>query len=186
MPASETSSERERFRSLFEQYYPLVLRYFQKRGLPDEEAHDLSQETFLRAFRGWSRFREEASPSTWLYRIAANTFAKELRRRGAEKRSAQEVSLNAATEDGLEPLLESLADEETDGPLDEALRRERLVVLGRAVAALPDQMRTCLELRLRQGLSYQQIAVVLQLSKQTVKAHLFQARKRLKVAAQDT
>ncbi len=180
MPASPTSPDRERFRTLFEDFYPLVLRYFEKRGVRGAEAHDLCQETFLRAYNGWSGFREEASPSTWLYRIAANTFYKELRRRGAEKRSAHEVSLSEPVADGLEPLLERLADDEAEGPLDEALQRERLANLGRAVAELPDQMRTCLELRIRQDLSYQDIAVLLQVSKQTVKAHLFQARKRLK------
>ncbi len=180
MPAIETPSGRDRFRALFEEYYPLVFRYFEKRGVRGDEAHDLSQETFLRAYNGWSQFRQEASPSTWLYRIAANTFYKELRRRGAEKRSAQEVSYSAPAAEGLEPMLERLADEQADGPLDEALQRERLATLGKAVAALPDQMRTCLELRLRQDLSYQEIAVLLKLSKQTVKAHLFQARKRLK------
>lgn len=174
------ASDRAAFRALFESYYPAVHRYFEKRGFSADEALDLAQETFLRAYRGWSSFRGEAQASTWVYRIAANTYYKELRRRGAEKRAAPEVSLSTPSSPELESLLESLSDERARDPLADTLRRERLGLLASAVAALPDQMRTCLELRIQRGYSNRQIAALLKISDQTVKAHLFQARKRLK------
>ena len=178
--------DRQAFRALFERHYQGVHRYFEKRAFSADEALDLTQEVFLRAYRGWASFRGEASTATWIYSIAANTFYKEVRRRAADKRSAHEVSLSTPVGDSLEQLAEAIEDEANLDPLDEAMRRERLQKLAREVASLPEQMRTCLDLRLREGSSYKEIAVVLQISPQTVKAHLFQARKRLRMGLEAT
>ncbi len=172
--------DRDGFQRIFEQHYQAVHRYFEKRGFRGDEALDLTQETFLRAFRGWSAFRGESSTSTWVYRIAANTYHKELRRRGAEKRKAYEVSLTAPPDGELDGLLDALGDASAPDPLDTAVRREQLRRLGEALAALPNQMRTCLQLQIQRGLSNREIAELLRVSPQTVKAHLFQARRRLK------
>lgn len=67
-----------------------------------------------------------------------------------------------------------------ESPLDQALRSERREVLRRAIEELPDQMRRCTELRVYQDLSYREIAAVMRRSIETVKVHLFQARKKLK------
>ena len=180
MTAPPPDDDRQAFRKVFEQHFQGVYRYFEKRAFSPDEAMDLAQDVFLRAFRGWDTFRGESSTATWVYRIAANSFYKELRRRGADKRAAHEVSLSTTLGEGLEELAETLEDERGADPLDEAMRKERLAALGRRVAALPEQMRNCLTLRLRDGLSNKEIATVLQISPATVKAHLFQARKRLR------
>lgn len=173
------------FRHVFEQHYQAVHRYFEKRGFRGDEALDLTQETFLRAYRGWATFRGESSTATWIYRIAANTYYKELRRRGADKRSAHEVSLSAADDDGLGGLLAAIGDPRAHDPLDAAVRREQLRRLAGAFAELPNQMRTCLQLQLERGMANRDIAELLRVSPQTVKAHLFQARRRLKAAIAD-
>ncbi len=170
-------------RQLFERLYQPVVWYFRKRGFSAEEAQDLAQDTFVKAHDGWRDFRREASETTWIFRIAANTLASELRRRVAEKRSATEVSLSEPTA-GDDDLLvaELLADEFGPSAFDRLLGKQRHAVVEREIGQLPAKMRQCLLLRIRQELSYDQIAVVMQLSAATVKVHLFQGRKRLKTA----
>lgn len=191
MPPSAPVDDQARFRALFDDYYRSVYRFFEKRGFTADECQDLAQDTFLRAHRGWARFRGEAQASTWLFQIAANTYVKEIKRRSAGKRTGTEVSLTAGTGHDYGLLLaETLEDAGQHQPLEQLLDRERLSVVRDAVAALPDQMQRCVLLRVRQGLGNGEIATVLQLSPQTVKAHLFQARRRLKAAlaafAEDT
>lgn len=177
----------ENFRRLFEGYYCPVYRFFEKRGFSVDECHDLTQETFFRVYIGMGTFRREARFETWLIQIAANTYQKELRRRSADKRAGYHVSLDRptddeeATQDGVE--ITNLASER--GPLDEVLDKEQARVLREAIQELPEQMRKCVMLLVDQEMSYQEIAVLLRLSVGTVKAHLHQARQRLKVKLAD-
>ncbi len=173
----------ESYRQLFERLCQPVVWYFRKRGFSVEEAQDLAQDTFVKAYDGWRDFRGEASETTWIFRIAANTLASELRSRAAEKRSARELSLSESTPGGDDPpLAELLADEVGPSAFDHLLGKQRHALVEREIARLPVKMRQCLVLRAHQELSYDQIAVVMQLSAATVKVHLFQGRKRLKTA----
>lgn len=165
----------ENFRRLFELYYPMVSRFFAKRGFCPDECLDLTQETFLGIFEGIGSFRREAPFETWLFRIAANTYRKRLRQQSASKRAGQEVPLDSGTE-----LVQA-----TRGPNGDALDKERSRLLREAIEALPDQMRRCLILRCYRELKYREIGEVLQLSTETVKAHLFQARQRLRESLGD-
>ncbi len=173
----------EGYRQLFERLCQPVVCYFRKRGFSAEEAQDLAQDTFVKAYDGWRDFRREASETTWIFRIAANALASELRRRAAEKRSAREVSLSEPTpEDDDLPVTELLADEVGPSAFDRLLGKQRHALVEREIAQLPAKMRQCLLLRARQELSYDQIAIAMRLSAATVKVHLFQGRKRLKTA----
>ncbi len=174
--------ERERYRQLFERLYDPIVGYFRNRGFALDEAQDLAQDTFVKAYDGWQSFRAEASEKTWIYRIAGNTLASELRRRNAEKRSAAEVSLSGDVEGGQTSLAELLADEDGPSAFDRMLGKQHRRIVEREIATLPEKMRQCLLLRARQGLTYGQIAVVMRLSAATVKVHLFQGRRRLKMA----
>ena len=172
----------ENFRRLFERYYRPVYRFFEKRGLPSDESHDLTEETFIRVYRGMQSFRHEARFDTWLFQIAANTYRKALRHQSALKRAGKNVPLEIPNEqEGAEPGDTKPADSfATAGPLDEVLEKEKRRLLREAMDELPRQMRRCVMLRVYQELSYQEISIVLRLSTETVKAHLFQARQRLK------
>ena len=110
--------------------------------------------------------------TAWLYRAATTIYLKRLRAAATAKRAAVEVS-----RDGMENPEATLAvpGRQLDGLLDE----ERWRALRTAVAELPEQMRDCLTLRLYHQLSYNEIAVVKKISIETVKAHLFRARKKL-------
>ena len=168
----------ERFRRLFEIYYTPLYRFFTKRGFLPEDSRELTQETFLGIYTGIGSFRGEAGFETWMWKIANNACRKRLRWWSAEKRAGEEVPLEGAEEIAAgSPGTFSAGS--APGPGETALDRERSRVLREAIVGLPEQMRKCLMLRVYQDLKYREIAVVLRLSVETVKAHLFQARKRL-------
>jgi RNA polymerase sigma-70 factor (ECF subfamily) len=173
----------EHFRRLFERYYRPLYRFFEKRGFTAAECHDLTQETFLRVYKGMESFRREAPFEAWLYQIAANTYCKSLRWQATQKRAAQHVPLESAMAETQGPPHQSAP--LAPGPLEDVLEKERLHLLRAAVEELPEQMRKCVLLRVYQELSYQEIAVVMRLSVETVKAHLYQARQRLKAKLGD-
>jgi RNA polymerase sigma-70 factor, ECF subfamily len=165
-------SREEDFRQLFDLYYSRLHHFFARRGFPPQECLDLTQETFIGIYRGIGSFRRDARFETWLFKIATNAYRKRLRWGVAEKRDAVEVPLDSG-EEGHEPA----------GPASEEesmLRAERARLLRDAVEKLPEQMRRCLMLRVYQEMRYREIATLLRLSPETVKAHLFQARRRLR------
>lgn len=169
------------FQHLFDEYYRPIVRFFTQRGFPLEESRDLAQETFLRAFKGLDRFRGEAGIQTWLFTIAANLLRNTLREKQADKRSGEEVPLETDSGRGPSPLESALEVGRVGpgSPLDGLLARERSRQLRQAVEGLPPRMRRCVMLRLDQDLAYREIALLLQVSVETVKGQLFQARRRL-------
>lgn len=164
-------------RRIFEPFYPWVRRFFARLGYRPQDSEDLAQETFSRVFAQIGSFRQDGSFKSWLFAVAANLHRNESRHRHREKRDAPEVSLDATTEDGAPPH-EPPAPEVA--PDRAAFEKERREGLARAVRELPPQMRQVLALRIDQDLKYREIAAVLQISVETVKAHLFQARQRLR------
>lgn len=171
----------ENFRTLFEQYYQTVYRFFRRQGFSLEDARDLTQETFFSVYRGLGELREAAHFEKWLYRIAKNMALNELERRRAKKRAAAEVSLEAAREQALDSEHEVLhvVAAQAD-PSAAMLEREKREKLREAIHQLPPQMQQCIYLRVMKEQSVQEIATILGLSVNTVKAHLHQARKTLR------
>jgi RNA polymerase sigma-70 factor (ECF subfamily) len=168
----------ENFRRLFEHYYRPIHRFFSRRGASSDQSRDLTQETFVRVFQGIDEFRSEAPFEVWLFQIASNVYRNSLRSAATRKRAGRLVCSDIVTD----PLGESdFAHGSPDvGALDRVLQAERRRLLREAVMALPTQMRRCLILRVYQDRTYEEIAFVLRLSVQTVKAHLFQARRQLR------
>jgi RNA polymerase sigma-70 factor (ECF subfamily) len=164
-------------RLLFEHYYPWVRRFFRRLGYTEQDSEDLAQDTLERVLRQIGAFRGEGSFKSWLFASASNLHRNEHRRLHREKRNAPEVSIDATTDDGAR-LYEPAALEAS--PAREVYEREREEALARAVKALPPHMRHVLTMRIGQGLKYREIATVLHISVETVKAHLFQARQRLR------
>lgn len=168
----------ENFRRLHELHSRRVLNFFQRKGFTPEESRDLTQDVFLRVFKGIGGFRRESRFERWLFEIVHSIYSNELRRRHAEKREGKETSLDAGKEDDSSgPGIEISSQDPS--PLDESVGKERLQTLRQALAELPPQMRLCCELRYVRGYKYQEIATLMKISIETVKAHLHQARKRL-------
>lgn len=169
----------ENFEQLFRKFRPLVQSFFIRKGFSAEESRDLTQEVFFRVFKGIDTFRGDSRFERWLWEIADNIYLNELRRRKTEKRHGIERSLDATVEsdNGSSPALEIPAQDLS--PEELVLRQQGLTVLRAAFQELPDQMRRCCILRYEKGLKYQEIADLMKISIETVKAHLHQARKRL-------
>jgi RNA polymerase sigma-70 factor (ECF subfamily) len=168
----------ESFRGIFQLHHFRVEAFFRRKGFSEEESRDLTQETFFRVFKSLSTFRRASSMISWLFGIVQHVYNNELRRRRAEKRDKLEVSLDVpAYDDGPLPLLEPVAGGED--AISRLISRERSQALATALQSLPPQMRMCCRLRYERGLKYQEIATVMGISIETVKAHLHQARKRL-------
>ena len=137
-----------------------------------EDAGDMVQETFLRAYGALSSFRQDASFLTWLYKICSNLCIDFLRSR----RSKGALSLDFELEEGREP---AALDRGYD-PEDTAVRGAVSEVVQKAVMNLPAKYRVVVVMRHLQGLSVEEIAEQLNLPSGTVKTHLFRARDMLR------
>src|SRR4051794_85205 len=115
----------ESSRKLYDLHYRKVIGFFRRRGFSEEESRDLTQEVFSRVFNAIDTFRRESRFERWLFEIALNIYRNELRRRGAEKRDAVEVSIDDTPEgDSNSGSRVELVSKEP-GALDEILKRER-------------------------------------------------------------
>lgn len=131
-----------------------------------EDASDLAQDVFVRAWRGLARFKGEAAFSTWLYRIAVNACL--------NKVSARAVALEPIDDP------DRFEDERADRPGAALLRGERADAVRQAIRALPPKQRATLVLRVYHELSHQEIARVLGSSVGAAKANFFHALGNLK------
>jgi RNA polymerase sigma-70 factor (ECF subfamily) len=157
--------------------------FFKARGFSGDDCRDLTQETFKTAFsRIGSLLLADRFPR-WLFEIADGLYRNELRRRGAAH-DAFEESLEELVDKGPRDKPDALAalSSKAPDPLEDALRREQLESLRAELGRLPPQMRRCVYLRLYHDLKYREIAEVMRVSIETVKAYLHQAQKRLAVA----
>jgi RNA polymerase sigma-70 factor (ECF subfamily) len=145
-----------------------------------EEARDLTQETFLQAFRNIAGFRGEADLRTWLYRIAVNQ-ARNRWRWWKRRRRDRTVSLDAPVGDeGSAPLSAGLTDEGARDPEQQALARERERALRTALSTLSRPYREVIVLRDIEGLSYEEVAQALDINIGTVKSRLSRGRDELR------
>ena len=167
----------EGFEELFLKFRPAVRSYFARKGFSADECRDLTQDVFVRVFKSIDTFQHKSRFERWLWEITTHIYFNELRRRKTEKRHGIERSLDAWSESETSPALEIPADDPS--PEDEMIRRELQGSLRAALRELPDQMRRCCILRYEKGRKYHEIATVMRISIETVKAHLHQARKRL-------
>ena len=136
----------------------------------EDDAFDLSQEAFFRAWRGLSGFQQESSFSTWLFRLTANVCLDWLR---AKKRRPT-VSLTTADDDGEETQLD--IPDPGKSPEELLMAAEDRAALTKAINALPVEYREILTLRAINDMSYTEIAEVLKLREGTVKSRLSRAR----------
>jgi RNA polymerase sigma-70 factor, ECF subfamily len=155
--------DRDAFKDLYERYRDRVYNIvFYSMG-DESRAEDVLQIVFVKIYKGLSNFRFEASLATWIYRIALNECLNQQRRRGA-----QHVPFEA--------LLGS--DEELDsGPAADAQHAEgeRREIVHRAVMELSPKLRAVVALKYLEGLSYDEIASVLECSAGTVASRLNRA-----------
>ncbi|HEY3039346.1 MAG TPA: sigma-70 family RNA polymerase sigma factor [Pyrinomonadaceae bacterium] len=143
-----------------------------------EEARDLTQETFLRAFQSIDRFRGDADLRTWIYRIAINQARNRWRWWRRRRRDAT-VSLDATQGQSNQTLIATLA-ESGQNPEQQTLAHEREVALRAALQKVGRAYRETLILRDIEGFTYEEIAMTLGINVGTVKSRLARGRQELK------
>jgi RNA polymerase sigma-70 factor (ECF subfamily) len=161
--AQIVSGQKELFRLLVNRYeqavYGMGLSFFRNA----EDAADFAQEVFLKTFRSLPRFEGRSRFSTWLYKIAYNTAVNGVRR----KREYQSL----AEEDPVP---------DTDTPERKALRSAAREAVLEAVTDLPDKYRICVDLFFFYDRSYQEIELITGYPVNTIKSHVFRAKKLLR------
>lgn len=153
--------------------FSLLVRRYQRRIFrlgygffkdPDA-AEDFAQDVFLKAFIGLAGFRGRSSFSTWLTRIAYNTGI------NAKRKAGRYESLDADPEDASRLT-----------PEEEHLRAETVRILKNAMESLPEKYAVCLDLYFKDGMKYSDISVATGFPVNTIKSHVFRAKRALRTA----
>jgi RNA polymerase sigma-70 factor (ECF subfamily) len=144
-----------------------------------DEARDLTQETFLRAFQSIRSFRGESDLRTWIYRIAINQ-ARNRWRWWRRRRRDSTVSIDSPPDNGRPALVATLRADDATNPEKDTLAHEREEALRKALKSLRHVYRETVILRDIEGLAYEEIATVLNISVGTVKSRLARGRQELR------
>lgn len=156
----------------------LVVKYQRKLGrlltrfIRDAaEVEDVTQEAFIKAYRALPSFRGESAFYTWLYRIGINTAKNHLVSRGRRAPTSTEFNSEEAEnfEDG-----DQLRDYNT--PENELISKQIIATVNLAMDELPEDLRTAITLREIDGMSYEDIAVIMNCPIGTVRSRIFRAR----------
>lgn len=166
------------FDILVGQYQHKIIKLVERYVRDPDEALDVAQEAFIKAYRALASFRGESAFYTWLYRIAINTAKNHL---ASRKRRAEDFELDLQDPDQYEAHGRL---REGDTPEGLALSEEIRETVSTAIEALPEDLRTAIVLRELEGMSYEEIAGAMDCPVGTVRSRIFRAReaidKRLK------
>jgi RNA polymerase sigma-70 factor (ECF subfamily) len=154
---------------LYQRYRRPVQHYLYQLCGSVEQAEELTQETFIRAHTGLLTFRGDCSVATWLFRIARNLYLKSLRRPSPTRIDTDELL--------------AIPDRAADGdPVQHFAASEQRDLIALTLAQLSEKQRSILLLRDAEGLAYDEIARVLEISLAAVKVNLFRARAAFRAA----
>jgi RNA polymerase sigma-70 factor (ECF subfamily) len=162
----------ENFRIIAAWLSPRLLGYFRKNNFSRESAEDLVQTTLLRVYKNIGQLEQTEKFLAWLFKIARNVRCTAIERRMIEMRFLAGDLEQAEELPDTKP-----ASRSPDRKIEE---EERLKMLWEAIESLPPRQRQCLLLQERDEMTYEEIAETLQLSVNTVRNHLAEARKSLR------
>ncbi len=165
------------FNEIVSRYKNRVFNYVSRMIGPGTDAEDLTQETFVRAYMNIRSFQSRASLNTWLFRIATNLCIDFNRKRGKARALTTSLQREDLDEEGETD--REIPDERFD-PQRLLLNKELGVELQRALASLPEKLRTVVLLHDIEGLPYEEIASIAECPLGTVKSRLFNARMALR------
>lgn len=161
--------DKSAFDLLVVKYQSRVASLISRYVFDHQEVMDLTQETFVKAFRAIGRFRGDSAFYTWLYRIAVNTAKNYLESRGRRPQAGSDSADAENFDDGFR-----LRDNASPERL---LRRDQLKrALETAISALPEELRSAFLMREYDGLAYEDIAGILECPIGTVRSRIFRAR----------
>jgi len=157
------AGDRSAFAQLVERYWDRLYRWLYRLTRDRHAAEDLTQETFLRALGAVKSFRAGSNFRAWVFRIGHNNFVNQKR---SERRTKHQLP-------------EDVAAPELNAVEIGAENRETLEVVTRAVDDLPADFRAALLLRVQEGLSFREVAKVLNTTEETARWRVFKARQKL-------
>ncbi len=171
---SALAGDQKAYKALFEMYRQAIFHITVKIVRNPDEANDLVQETFIKAFGSLKTYDHNYRFSTWLYKIAANSSIDFLR-----KRKIDSLSLDKPipTKDGD---VQMEIPDDTYNPEHDLRNRERTIGIEDAIDSLPEKYREVIVLRHKEDRSYEEIAEMLKVPVGTIKARIFRARELLK------
>lgn len=163
--------DQKAFALLVEKYQRKLGRLLARMIRDQAEVEDVVQESFIKAYRALPNFRGDSAFYTWLYRIGINTAKNHLVAMGRRPSVSNDIEVEDAEnfEDGDE--LRTL-----DTPETELMTKELAQTVKQAIDALPQELKTAITLRELDGLSYEEIAELMQCPIGTVRSRIFRAR----------
>lgn len=164
------AGDKSAFDVLVRKYQHKLVKLISRYVRDPDEALDVTQETFIKAYRALPNFRGDSSFYTWIYRIGANTAKNYLVSQG---RRPPETDIDA--QDAEQYITDSHL-RETDTPDRLAQRDEIERTVAEAIEDLPEDLRTAITLREFEGLSYEEIAKAMDCPVGTVRSRIFRAR----------
>lgn len=166
--------DRSAFEALMRKYYPPILNFIYRFLNNRQIAEDLTQDVFMKVYKGAWRYRPRSKFQTWLYTIAKNACLNELRR----KRGLM-VSLEQTHKSGQSELRKEIVDPNAD-PSQQLFRKEKVAMIRAAINDLPENQRMAVILKRYENFSYAEIAATLRVTDKAVKSLLSRAKVNLK------
>jgi len=163
--------DKHAFELLVEKYQRRLGRLISRFVRNAAEAEDVTQEAFIKAYRALPAFRGDSAFYTWLYRIGINTAKNHLVAQGRRAPTSTPFDAEDAEEFEDAALLH-----EVSTPENELMSKQVIEVVNSSLQELPDDLRTALTLREIEGLSYEEIAAVMDCPIGTVRSRIFRAR----------
>lgn len=167
------AGDKKAFELLVIKYQRRIQRLIGRMVRDVDLVEDIAQETFIRAYRAIAQFRGDAQFYTWLYRIAVNTAKKALMELKRDP-TISENSLKSGDDDETSPLENGLTSSETPEAI--LASKEIVKMVDAAMLALPEELRQAISLREIEGLSYEEIAEIMNCPIGTVRSRIFRAR----------
>lgn len=162
--------DRTAFDVLVLKYQNRIIKLINRYVHDPDEAMDVAQEAFIKAYRALGRFRGDSAFYTWIYRIAINTAKNHLVATRRRPPGSDIDASEAEQYDGAASL------KEYDTPEHLLLKDEIQTTIARAIDELPDDLRTAITLRELEGMSYEEIALAMDCPIGTVRSRIFRAR----------
>ena len=163
--------DKHAFELLIAKYQRRLARLISRFVRDAAEVEDVTQEAFIKAYRALPAFRGESAFYTWLYRIGINTAKNYLLSQG--RRAPTSTPFDAEEAEGFE---EAGLLQDVSTPENELMSKQVVEVVNSSLQQLPDDLRTALTLREIEGLSYEEIAAVMNCPVGTVRSRIFRAR----------
>ncbi len=164
------AGDKRAFDLLVLKYQPKILGLVSRYVHDSHEVQDVTQEAFIKAYRALPRFRGDSAFYTWLYRIAINTAKNHLVARG-RRPPGSDVEIEDA-----EHFENGGALRDMENPENKLFSQELGEVVNQAISDLPDDLRSAVTLREFDGLSYEEIAEIMDCPVGTVRSRIFRAR----------